>query len=151
MKTPAMSCPIFGHGVVGICVAKGKLLCINPSGVLADTTSLYTREALVPSSSGNALENHSLLPRETDCHVAALAAPRNDPLEHCPCNPRAMDHRPYRHPSGLSPISRVVAKSMNSVSAFVAKSSVHSLAPPFPSEPAMLGFAGAPFGGARRK
>ena len=62
-----------------------QLRCSNPSGVLADTTSLYTREALVPSSSGSALENHSLLPRETDCHVAALAAPRNDPLEYCPC------------------------------------------------------------------
>ena len=62
-----------------------QLRCSNPSGVLADTTSLYTREALLPSSSGSALENHSLLPRETDCHVAALAAPRNDPLETCPC------------------------------------------------------------------
>ena len=46
--------------------------------------------------------------------------------------------------------SRVVEKSVNSVSAFGAKSSVHFLSPPFPSEPATLGFAGAPFGGARK-
>ena len=32
----------------------------NPSGVLADTTSLYTREALVPSNSDNALQDCNL-------------------------------------------------------------------------------------------
>ena len=31
-----------------------QLLCINPSGVLTDTTSLYTREALVLSNTANA-------------------------------------------------------------------------------------------------
>ena len=41
-------------------------------------------------------------------------------------------------------IPRVVEKSMNSVSAFGAKSSVHSLAPPFPTEPTSLGFGGNP-------
>ena len=54
MRLPIMHCWIFGHGVVRICVAKDKLLCINPSGVLTDTTSLYTREALVLSNTANA-------------------------------------------------------------------------------------------------
>ena len=36
---------------------------------------------------------------------------------------------------GAAGISRVVAKSVNSVSAFGAKSSVHFLTPPFPTEP----------------
>ena len=40
----------------------------------------------------------------------------------------------------------VVAKSVNSVSAFGAKSSVHFLAPPLPTKPATLGFGGAPIG-----
>ena len=70
-----------------------QLRCINPSGVLADTTSLYTREALLPSSSGSALEHHSLLPREADCHVAALAAPRNDPVEDCGCSVEPLSQR----------------------------------------------------------
>ena len=34
-----------------------KLLCINPSVVLADATSLYTREALVPSGSAGTVED----------------------------------------------------------------------------------------------
>ena len=38
----------------------------------------------------------------------------------------------------------VVAKSVNSVSAFGAKSSVHFLAPPLPTKPATLGFGGDP-------
>ena len=42
----------------------------NPSGVLADTTSLYTREALVRWNSANAAENHSLLLRGTDCRTS---------------------------------------------------------------------------------
>ena len=37
-----------------------QLLCINPSGVLADTTSLYTREALVLSNSAGAMRDCSL-------------------------------------------------------------------------------------------
>ena len=41
--------------------------------------------------------------------------------------------------------SRVVEKSVNFVSAFGAKSFVHSLSPPFPTEPATLGFGGDPF------
>ena len=39
----------------------------------------------------------------------------------------------------------VVEKSVNFVSAFGAKSSVHSLSPPFPTEPTSLGFGGDPF------
>ena len=44
-----------------------------------------------------------------------------------------------------SKASRVVEKSVNSVSAFGAKSFVHFLSPPFPTEPATLGFGGDPF------
>ena len=51
---------------------------------------------------------------------------------------------PPRTPLSLRDIPRVVEKSVNSVSAFGAKSSVHSLAPPFPTEPATLGFGGDP-------
>ena len=40
--------------------------------------------------------------------------------------------------------SRVVAKSVNSVFAFGAKSSVHSLVPPFPTEPACAGLRRGP-------
>ena len=40
--------------------------------------------------------------------------------------------------------SRVVEKSVNSVSAFGAKSSVHFLAPPFPTEPACAGLRRGP-------
>ena len=54
------------------------------------------------------------------------------------------------NPSGVNPlvskadIPRVVAKSVNSVSAFGAKNSVHFLSPPFPTEPTSLGFGGDP-------
>ena len=54
---------------------------------------------------------------------------------------------PNKNPSvGTAGISRVVEKSVNSVSAFGAKSSVHFLAPPLPTKPATLGFGGAPIG-----
>ena len=49
-------------------------------------------------------------------------------------------------PLSLRDIPRVVEKSVNSVSAFGAKSSVHFLAPPLPTKPATLGFGGAPIG-----
>ena len=40
-----------------------------PPSAGADT-SLYTREALVPSNSENAVEHYSLLPRRTDSHTS---------------------------------------------------------------------------------
>ena len=45
--------------------------------------------------------------------------------------------------------SRVVEKSVNFVSTFGAKSSVHSLSTPFPTESPSLGFGGAPIGGGK--
>ena len=73
-----------------------KLLCINPSVVLADATSLYTREALVPSSSERAVEHHSLLPRgdglPRQCeHWLAMTRWKIGASLH-----RAIDNRPYR-------------------------------------------------------
>ena len=59
-----------------------QLLCINPSGVLADTTSLYTREALLPSSSVGAVEA-SLIFAQIRLHFAgnygivSIALPRH--------------------------------------------------------------------------
>ena len=60
--------------------------------------------------------------------------------------PSAVDWQSSTAFAGLlgTKASRVVAKSVNSVSAFGAKSSVHSLVPPFPTEPATLGFGGDP-------
>ena len=81
MRLPIMSCWIFGHGAVGICTAKGKLLCINPSGVLADTTSLYTREALVPSNAGDTVENRSSMPRTIIHRPQAPPALRASPFQ----------------------------------------------------------------------
>ena len=51
---------------------------------------------------------------------------------------------PPRTPLSLRDIPRVVKKSVNSVSAFGAKSSVHSLSPPLPIEPANAGLRRGP-------
>ena len=62
----------------------------------------------------------------------------------------AIRNRPWlqgssAHPAMLgSKASCVIAKSVNSVFAFGAKSSVHFLTPPFPTEPTSLGFGGDP-------
>lgn len=52
-------------------------------------------------------------------------------------------------PAADAAASRVGAKSVNSTSAAKGESSVHSLAPPFPTEPALLGFGGDPIGGGK--
>ena len=52
--------------------------------------------------------------------------------------------RMRKQTAGEQSPSRVVAKSVNSVFAFGAKSSVHFLTPPFPTEPTSLGFGGDP-------
>ncbi len=51
---------------------------------------------------------------------------------------------PPHTPLSLRDIPRVVEKSVNSVSAFGAKSSVHSLSPPLPIEPANAGLRRGP-------
>ncbi len=51
---------------------------------------------------------------------------------------------------GAADTSRVGAKSVNSASAAKGESSVHSLAPPSPAEPTLLGFGGDPIEGGKK-
>ena len=87
------------------------LLLFHCAGTIpqsAKLTAPFTQRGLWCGAPPNVRRKIANAPQgDADCHVAALAAPRNDPVEACSCTPRAMDHRPYRHPSGLSPISPV--------------------------------------------